>query len=79
MPLTEVQEFHLHVDARAAQRAEFDRRVKEKDELYRRLKAESEAAMKAEEEQAIKNMRKAMVPHVRPVPDFSKPFVPHRW
>ncbi|GLJ29707.1 hypothetical protein SUGI_0585990 [Cryptomeria japonica] len=78
MPLTEVQEFNLRVDSRAIQRAEFDRRIKEKEIFYMRLKAESEAAMKAREEEAIKNMRKAMVPHVRPVPDFSKPFVPHR-
>ncbi|XP_059063117.1 protein TPX2 isoform X2 [Cryptomeria japonica] len=47
MPLTEVQEFNLRVDSRAIQRAEFDRRIKEKEIFYMRLKAESEAAMKA--------------------------------
>lgn len=43
-PLTEVQEFNLHVDHRALDRAEFDQKVKEKEMMYKRYREESEAA-----------------------------------
>ncbi|GLJ44975.1 hypothetical protein SUGI_0946730 [Cryptomeria japonica] len=78
MPLTEVQEFTFHVDARAAERMEFDKKVLEKQNMYKRYREEYEAAKKADEEREIKIMRKAMVPHARPMPHFSKPFVPER-
>ncbi|VAH45509.1 unnamed protein product [Triticum turgidum subsp. durum] len=45
-PLTEVQQFELHVDERAVQRSEFDNRVKEKEITYKRLREENEFAQK---------------------------------
>lgn len=77
-PLTEVQEFTFHADARALERAEFDQKVKEKENLYKRFREDYETAKKLEEERSIKKMRKTMVPHARPVPTFDKPFVPTR-
>eukprot|EP01018_Ginkgo_biloba_P016911 Gb_32374 [translate_table: standard] len=77
-PLTEVQEFTFHVDARAVDREEFDKKVIEKQNMYKRFREEYEAAKKVEEERAIKIMRKAMVPHARPMPLFNKPFAPQR-
>lgn len=77
-PLTEVEEFTLHADARALERAEFDQKVKEKENLYKRFREDYETAKKLEEERCIKKMRKSMVPHARPVPTFDKPFVPKR-
>lgn len=78
MPLTEVQEFSFHADARAAERLEFDKKILEKQNLYMKLKEEYEAAKKVEEERAIKAMRQEMIPHARPLPSFNKPFVPER-
>lgn len=34
-----------------------------------------EAARQAQEERAVKQMRKSMVVHARPVPDFTRPFM----
>eukprot|EP01018_Ginkgo_biloba_P009862 Gb_03404 [translate_table: standard] len=78
MPLTEVYEFTFHADARAIERAEFDKKVKEKENLYKRFREEYETAKMMEEERAIKMMRKTMIPHARPVPVFNRPFVPQR-
>ncbi|KAJ8749395.1 hypothetical protein K2173_018887 [Erythroxylum novogranatense] len=75
-PLTQVQQFNLHVDHRAVDRAEFDQKVKEKEVLYKRYREESEAAKMIEEEKALKQLRRTMVPHARPVPNFNKPFLP---
>ncbi|XP_021894246.1 protein TPX2 [Carica papaya] len=77
-PLTTVQEFHLHVNHRAVDRAEFDQRVKEKEMMYKRYREESEAARMIEEEKALKQMRRTMVPHARPVPSFDHPFCPQK-
>ena len=43
-PLTEVQEFDLHVVSRAADRAEFDKKIKEKEMIYKRYRDEAESA-----------------------------------
>ncbi|KAF3444087.1 hypothetical protein FNV43_RR13777 [Rhamnella rubrinervis] len=77
-PLTEVQEFNLHVDHRAVDRAEFDHKVKEKEMMYKRYREESEAAKMLEEEKALKQLRRTMVPHARPVPRFNNPFCPQK-
>lgn len=77
-PLTEVHEFTFHADARALERAEFDQKVKEKENLYKRFREDYETAKKLEEERLVKRMRRTMVPHARPVPTFEKPFVPKR-
>ncbi|CAN1351410.1 Protein TPX2 [Linum perenne] len=77
-PLTEVQKIQLHVDNRASNRAEFDQKVKEKEMVYKRYREESEAAKMIEEEKALKQLRRTMVPHARPVPNFEKPFLPHK-
>ncbi|KAF8669525.1 hypothetical protein HU200_051328 [Digitaria exilis] len=77
-PLTEVQQFALHVDERAVQRSEFDNMVKEKEKTYKRLREENEFAQKIEEEKALKQLRRSMVPHARPLPKFDRPFRPQK-
>ncbi|XP_050381912.1 protein TPX2 [Argentina anserina] len=77
-PLTQVQEFNLNVNNRAVQRAEFDHKVKEKETTYKRYREESEAARMMEEEKALKHLRRTMVPHARPVPNFEHPFCPQK-
>ncbi|CAA7035164.1 unnamed protein product [Microthlaspi erraticum] len=77
-PLTEIQEFNLHVEHRAVERADFDHKIKEKENQYKRYREESEAAKMVEEERSLKQMRKTMVPHARPVPNFNKPFLPQK-
>ncbi|XP_073386695.1 protein TPX2 isoform X1 [Physcomitrium patens] len=77
-PLTEIYEFKFNVDTRAVERAEFDKKVAEKQEMYKHYREEYEAARKAEEEKFIKAMRREMVVVARPVPKFDRPFVPQR-
>ncbi|PWA78098.1 hypothetical protein CTI12_AA216930 [Artemisia annua] len=77
-PLTEVQEFDLHVVSRAADRAEFDKKIKEKEMMYKRYRDEAESAKMMEEEKALKQLRRTLVPHARPVPNFNKPFLPRK-
>lgn len=77
-PLTEVQAFVLHVDHRAVHRSEFDKKIKEKEVLYKRMREECETAKMIEEEKAVKQMRRAMVPHARPAPKFDNPFLPQK-
>ncbi|GAB4824926.1 hypothetical protein Ancab_007798 [Ancistrocladus abbreviatus] len=77
-PLTQVQEFNLHIEHRAVDRAEFDKKVKEKEIMYKRYREEAEAAKLMEEEKALKQLRRTLVPHARPVPNFANPFVPQK-
>ncbi|XP_030462426.1 protein TPX2 isoform X2 [Syzygium oleosum] len=77
-PLTQVQEFNLHIDHRAVDRAEFDQKIKEKEAMYKRYREESEAAQMIEEEKALKQLRRTLVPHARPVPKFDHPFCPQK-
>ncbi|XVE66174.1 hypothetical protein DITRI_Ditri08aG0059200 [Diplodiscus trichospermus] len=77
-PLTQVQELNLHVDHRAVDRAEFDQKIKEKEMMYKRYREESEAARMIEEEKALKQLRRTMVPHARPLPKFDHPFFPQK-
>nr|TKS04822.1 hypothetical protein D5086_0000139280 [Populus alba] len=74
-PLTQVQQFNLNADHRAVERAEFDQKVKEKEMLYKRYR---ETARMMEEEKALKQLRRTMVPHARPVPNFNRPFFPEK-
>ncbi|XP_076937041.1 protein TPX2-like [Bidens hawaiensis] len=78
IPLTEVQEFDLHVEHRAVDRAEFDKKIKEKEIMYKRYRDEAESAKMMEEEKALKQLRRTLVPHARPVPNFNKPFLPRK-
>nr|XP_043612372.1 protein TPX2 [Erigeron canadensis] len=77
-PLTEIQEFNLLVEHRAVDRAEFDQKVKEKEMMYKRYRDEAESAKMMEEEKALKQLRRTLVPHARPVPNFNKPFLPKK-
>ncbi|KAL8158523.1 hypothetical protein V2J09_000060 [Rumex salicifolius] len=77
-PLTEVQEFNLHVVHRAVERSEFDKKVKEKEVFYKRYREEQEAAKMMEEEKALKHLRRTLVPHARPLPKFANPFMPQK-
>jgi targeting protein for Xklp2 len=53
-PLTEVQEFTFHADARALERAEFDQKVKEKENLYKRFRDDYETAKKLRKKDLLK-------------------------
>ncbi|KAI3457208.1 hypothetical protein Pfo_013871 [Paulownia fortunei] len=77
-PLTEVQEFNLHVNHRAVDRAEFDKKIKVKEMVYKRYREEAESAKMMEEEKALKQLRRTLVPHARPVPNFEHPFLPQK-
>ncbi|KAG2262026.1 hypothetical protein Bca52824_069105 [Brassica carinata] len=77
-PLTAIQEFNLHVDHRAVDRADFDHKIKEKEMMYKRYREETEAAKMVEEERALKQLRRTMVPQARPVPNFNNPFLPQK-
>ncbi|XP_073312454.1 protein TPX2-like [Primulina huaijiensis] len=74
-PLTEVQVFNLQVNHRAAERAEFDKKIKDKEATYKRYREEAESARMMEEEKALKQMRRTLVLHGRPVPNFDNPFL----
>ncbi|KAJ4729772.1 protein TPX2 [Melia azedarach] len=77
-PLTEVKEFNLHLEHRSTERAEFDQKIKEKEMMYKRYREESEAARMMEEEKALKQLRRTMVPHAKPLPKFDNPFCPQK-
>ncbi|XP_038981997.1 protein TPX2-like isoform X2 [Phoenix dactylifera] len=77
-PLTEVQEFVFHSDHRAVQRSEFDKKIKEKEMMYKRMREEYETAKMIEEEKAVKQLRRTMVPHARQLPKFDNPFLPQK-
>ncbi|PKA58115.1 Protein TPX2 [Apostasia shenzhenica] len=75
-PLTEVQEFVLHMDHRAVKRSEFHKKIEEKELNVKRIREEQEHAKLIEEEREIKHMRRTMVPHAKPLPKFDNPFHP---
>lgn len=77
-PLTQVQEFNLLVEHRAVDRAEFDKKIKEKEMMYKRYREEAESEKLMEEEKALKQLRRTLVPHARPVPNFNNPFFPQK-
>ncbi|KAM3203980.1 hypothetical protein P3L10_027389 [Capsicum annuum] len=77
-PLTEVQDFKLRVDIRSVDRAEFDKKIKQKEMMHKRYRVETESARMIEEEKALKQLRRTLVPHARPVPKFDHPFLPQK-
>ncbi|KAI4325131.1 hypothetical protein MLD38_030554 [Melastoma candidum] len=77
-PLTQVQEFNLQSDHRAMDRAEYDQKINEKEMVHKRLREEIETAKMMEEEKALKQLRRTLVHHAKPVPNFSHPFHPQR-
>ncbi|KAH0719853.1 hypothetical protein KY290_006490 [Solanum tuberosum] len=77
-PLTEVQDFKLNVDHRSLDRAEFDKKIKQKEVMHKRYREETESARMMEEEKALKQLRRTLVPHARPVPKFDHPFLPQK-
>ncbi|XP_024377428.1 protein TPX2 isoform X1 [Physcomitrium patens] len=77
-PLTVIEDFHLNVEQRAMERAEFEKMVAEKQKQYKAYLEKYEAGRKAEEERFLKAMRKEMVPTARPVPAFPRPRLPLR-
>ncbi|KAM3341431.1 hypothetical protein P3S68_029066 [Capsicum galapagoense] len=77
-PLTEVQDFKLRVDNRSLDRAEFDKKIKQKEMMHKRYREETESARMIEEEKALKQLRRTLVPHARPVPKFDPPFLPQK-
>ncbi|KAK4364070.1 hypothetical protein RND71_015428 [Anisodus tanguticus] len=77
-PLTEVQDFKLRVNHRSIDRAEFDKKIKDKEVMHKRYREEAESARMMEEEKARKQLRRTLVPHARPVPKFDHPFLPQK-
>ncbi|KAH0460454.1 hypothetical protein IEQ34_011117 [Dendrobium chrysotoxum] len=77
-PLTDIQEFVFHVDHRAVERSEFDKKMKEKELTGKRIREEQENAKMIEEGKVIKHMRITIVPHARPIPKFDNPFHPQK-
>ncbi|KAM3288486.1 hypothetical protein P3S67_021916 [Capsicum chacoense] len=77
-PLTEVQDFKLRVDNRSLDRAEFDKKIKQKEMMHKRYIEETESARMIEEEKALKQLPRTLVPHARPVPKFDHPFLPQK-
>ncbi|KAJ8534567.1 hypothetical protein K7X08_016295 [Anisodus acutangulus] len=77
-PLTEVQDFKLRVNHRSLDRAEFDKKMKDKEVMHKRYREEAESARMMEEEKALKQLRRTLVPHARPVPKFDHPFLPQK-
>ncbi|KAK4344651.1 hypothetical protein RND71_034827 [Anisodus tanguticus] len=77
-PLTEVQDFKLRVNHRSLDRAEFDKKIKDKEVMHKRYREEAESARMMEEEKALKQLRRTLVPHARPVPKFDHPFLPQK-
>ncbi|PHT37422.1 Protein TPX2 [Capsicum baccatum] len=78
IPLTEVQDFKLRVDNRSLDRAEFDKKIKQKEMMHKRYIEETESARMIEEDKALKQLRRTLVPHARPVPKFDHPFLPQK-
>ncbi|MCE2055135.1 hypothetical protein HAX54_042051 [Datura stramonium] len=77
-PLTQVQDFKLRVDHRSRDRSEFDKKIKQKEVMHKRYREEAESARLMEEEKALKQLRRTLVPHARPVPKFDHPFLPQK-
>ncbi|GMP72367.1 hypothetical protein CsSME_00033953 [Camellia sinensis var. sinensis] len=46
--------------------------------MYKRYRDEAESAKLMKEEKALKQLRRTLVPHARPVPNFDHPFLPQR-
>ncbi|KAJ6295160.1 hypothetical protein OIU76_023126 [Salix suchowensis] len=78
-PLTQVQQFNLNADQRAVERAGFDQK---KTSIFFCVfssgEGERNAARMMEEEKALKQLRRTMVPLSRPVPNFNRPFFPEK-
>ncbi|CAH9139541.1 unnamed protein product [Cuscuta epithymum] len=77
-PLTQVQVFNLHLEHRAMDRAKFDEKIKEKEVMYKRHRDEADSARMLEEQKALKQLRRTLVPHARPVPKYDQPFLPQK-
>ncbi|KAH0460367.1 hypothetical protein IEQ34_011030 [Dendrobium chrysotoxum] len=54
-PLIDIQEFVFHVDHRAVERSEFDKKMKEKELTGKRIREEQENAKMIEEEKSTSN------------------------
>ena len=71
-PLTRMQDFTHHADSRATERAKFDERMRGKAEEVEEMRASYAVQQKAEEEKAIRALRRSMVPHPLPLPTFMR-------
>ncbi|XP_059623162.1 protein TPX2 [Cornus florida] len=52
--------------------------IKEKEIMYKRYREEAESEKMMEEEKALKQLRRTLVPHAWPVPKFNHPFIPQK-
>lgn len=75
---TEPIDLVLHSDVRAVERAEFDHQIAQRLSYGEQLKLEREQQQKLEEEEETKRLRRELVPRARPMPHFSRSFIPKR-
>ncbi|KAL6645103.1 hypothetical protein ACP70R_016711 [Stipagrostis hirtigluma subsp. patula] len=75
---TEPIDLVLHSDVRAAERAEFDQYVLERNRFTEQLRREREQQQELEEQERIRQLRKELVPKAQPMPYFDRPFIPKR-
>ncbi|MED6207493.1 hypothetical protein PIB30_036362 [Stylosanthes scabra] len=81
-PLTQVEQFNLHVERRAVDRAQFDERVKShyEEEIFCCMKGKQQEWMHADRgREGSAQLRRKMVPRARPIPKFDHPFCPQKY
>jgi targeting protein for Xklp2 len=67
-PLTELNEFNLQSDSRAAQRAAFEERMRAKEAAEAEARRQAQLAREREEEREVRRLRKRLVHKARPIP-----------
>lgn len=67
-PLTELDEFNLQSDSRAAQRAAFEERMRAKEAAEAEARRQAQLAREREEEREVRRLRERLVHRARPIP-----------
>lgn len=71
LPLTIPEDVHMHTSERAAERGTFNKAVEHKWKAIEEEKRQADDAKQRREEAERRKLRKSMVFHARPMPDFS--------
>eukprot|EP00271_Cylindrocystis_brebissonii_P013040 TRINITY_DN32596_c0_g1_i1.p1 TRINITY_DN32596_c0_g1~~TRINITY_DN32596_c0_g1_i1.p1 ORF type:complete len:791 (-),score=170.30 TRINITY_DN32596_c0_g1_i1:425-2797(-) len=77
-PLTQLNEFSMHINRRAEEHAKFEKQVLEKQEMLDTVRQKFEEERRVNDENEEKVRRKELVHHALPMPAFNNPFMPHR-
>ncbi|GFZ05643.1 targeting protein for XKLP2 [Actinidia rufa] len=72
------ENFDLHLDHRAEDRAEFDKKDEGEGDDVQEIQRRVRVCQDDGGEKALKQLRRTLVPHARPVPNFEHPFLPQR-